>query len=329
MAGKAPDHRRRILPIPVLIGLLMAIGLLVWLLLRSGRRDELPRYTGYVVSDAIYMSAPVAGTVTSLSVVRGQRVPAGAPLFRIDPTSLGARADQARARIGESEAQAGAQQAELRKARANLAAAETEAQRAAVDLARFVAAQAEKPGSVAGQQIDQARATSLSAFRQRDAARGEVAAAEARIASARAQISGSRAGLADAAQQVAQLSPHAPAPGRIEDVMYQAGEWAAANAAIVSLLPDEKVKVRFYVPQGMVNGFRPGTRVAIACDGCPAGMTATVDYVATRPEYTPPIIYSLETRDKLVFLVEAVPSAPRVLIVGQPMDVTPLARSAG
>jgi HlyD family secretion protein len=50
-------------------------------------------------------------------------------------------------------------------------------------------------------------------------------------------------------------------------------------------------------------------------------MTATVDFVASRPEYTPPIIYSLDARQKLVFLVEAIPSSPRALIPGQPLDV--------
>ena len=118
--------------------------------------------------------------------------------------------------------------------------------------------------------------------------------------------------------------PRYPIAARVEDVMYQAGEWAAANAPIISLVPDDQVKVRFYVPQAMVSAYTPGATVAIACDGCASGMTARVNYVASRPEYTPPIIYSLTARDKLVFLVEAAPSAPRALMPGQPIDVTPL-----
>lgn len=73
-----------------------------------------------------------------------------------------------------------------------------------------------------------------------------------------------------------------------------------------------------------MSAYPPGATVAIACDGCASGMTARVNYVASRPEYTPPIIYSLTARDKLVFLVEAAPSAPRALTPGQPIDVTPL-----
>ena len=41
-------------------------------------------------------------------------------------------------------------------------------------------------------------------------------------------------------------------------------------------------------------------------------------------EFTPPVIYSRESRDKLVFLVEAAPDRPRELAPGQPVDVDPL-----
>jgi HlyD family secretion protein len=34
-----------------------------------------------------------------------------------------------------------------------------------------------------------------------------------------------------------------------------------------------------------------------------------VSYISPEPEFTPPVIYSLETRQKLVYLVEARPEA--------------------
>jgi HlyD family secretion protein len=51
---------------------------------------------------------------------------------------------------------------------------------------------------------------------------------------------------------------------------------------------------------------------------------ATVSYIATEPEYTPPVIYSNETRAKLVFMVEARPSVENAgrLRPGQPVAVT-------
>lgn len=316
---KAHPLPRRTLLIVLIVGAAVC-ALIAWGIL-GRQRHEPSVFTGYVVARNLYMAAPVAGTIDDLSVQRGQRVAAGAPLFRIDPTSLGARADQAAAQVNQSEAALAADDAALGKARADLAAAQVQVDRAVSDLNRYLAAEREKTGSVAGQQIDQARAGATAAQRQRDAAATDVSAATARLAAGRALIQSGRAGVVDARRQLSQLAPVAPVAARVEDVMYQVGEWAAANAPVVSLVPDGQVKVRFYVPEAMVNAYRPGTTVAVGCDGCPTGMTARVDYVASRPEYTPPIIYSLAARDKLVFLVEAVPSSPRDLTPGQPIDV--------
>ena len=58
------------------------------------------------------------------------------------------------------------------------------------------------------------------------------------------------------------------------------------------------------------------------CDGCPDGLTATVSYVADEPEFTPPVIYSVENRQKLVYRVEARPGPDaRALRPGQIVDV--------
>ncbi|MCR5877154.1 HlyD family secretion protein [Phenylobacterium sp. J367] len=105
-------------------------------------------------------------------------------------------------------------------------------------------------------------------------------------------------------------------------MFYQQGEWAAVNQPILSLLPDERIKVRFFVPEADLSKYRPGATVRFACDGCDRGMTAKIDYVSPRPEFTPPVIYSKDARDRLVYLVEARPSVR--LNPGQPVDVEPL-----
>ena len=46
-----------------------------------------------------------------------------------------------------------------------------------------------------------------------------------------------------------------------------------------------------------------------------------VSFIARAAEFTPPVIYSLEQRDKLVFMVEARPDNPDGLRVGQPVSV--------
>ncbi len=124
--------------------------------------------------------------------------------------------------------------------------------------------------------------------------------------------------------RVGQLAQRAPASGRIEEVFYQAGEWAAPNQPIVSLLPDDQVKLRFYVPEAEMQAYRPGQTVRFSCDGCATGLAARISYVGPRAEFTPPVIYSRKSRGKLVFLVEAVPAGGRGLAPGLPVDVVPL-----
>ena len=67
-----------------------------------------------------------------------------------------------------------------------------------------------------------------------------------------------------------------------------------------------------------------GRKVLLACDGCAKEIPATVNFISDQPEYTPPVIYSNETREKLVFMVEARPSVENApsLRPGQPLTVT-------
>jgi HlyD family secretion protein len=299
----------------------IVFGIVLWLVLKPGKAARDEAFTGYVISDDVYMSSPVAGTLAQVMVQRGQRVAAGAALFRVDPTVRAAETEQARATIAANSAQVDQQEASLTHARADLAAAQADADRAGAQFQRLAAAQREKAGSVAQLDLDQAQASYASALRKRDAARAQLGSASAAIAAARAQVRQSRAGLTTAERQLSDLAPVAPSAGRIEDVMFKPGESVTPNAPVVSIVPDGQVKVRFYVPQRLVNAYQPGHRVAIGCDGCAAGMTATVEFVANAPEYTPPVIYSLDAREKLVFLVEALPSNRRALLPGQPIDV--------
>jgi HlyD family secretion protein len=324
VADRTDGSRPPVARVAVAVLALAVVGLALWWWWQ--REERAVTFTGYVVSQNVYMTSPVAGTVSAVAVRRGQRVAAGDALFRVDPTVRAAQTEQASAQIAAGRAQVAQQQSGLARGRADLAAAQADAERFGAELRRLTGAQRDKPGSVAQLDIDQARAQYDAALRRRDAARTQLDTASAAIAAARAQVAGAEAGLVSARRELSELAPPAPVAGRVEDVMFKPGESVTPNVPVVSIVPDSEVKVRFYVPQGLVNGYRPGRKVAIGCDGCATGMTATVDFVASEPEYTPPVIYSLEARDKLVFLVEAVPSDPGKLVPGQPIDV---AASAG
>ncbi|MDE2029717.1 MAG: efflux RND transporter periplasmic adaptor subunit [Alphaproteobacteria bacterium] len=109
-------------------------------------------------------------------------------------------------------------------------------------------------------------------------------------------------------KQLAESAPAAPKSGRIEDTFYRVGENVAAGAPVVSLLPPENVKIRFFVPEAKLPMFPLGANVTVTCDGCAKPVAAKVSYIASQSEYTPPVIYSVDSRDKLVFMVEARPN---------------------
>jgi HlyD family secretion protein len=114
-----------------------------------------------------------------------------------------------------------------------------------------------------------------------------------------------------------------PVAGLVQDTYYVLGEWVNANAPVVSLLPPQNIKVRFFVEERRVGAVKVGQAVTITCDGCPAPVTATVSYISPQAEFTPPVIYSQEQRAKLVFLLEARPAAEDAVRLhpGQPVEI--------
>jgi HlyD family secretion protein len=110
-----------------------------------------------------------------------------------------------------------------------------------------------------------------------------------------------------------------PATGTIQQVYFRPGEMVAAGRPVVALLPPGNVKIRFFVPQATLPTISLGDMVTVRCDGCAPDLTARVSFISRTAEYTPPVIYSLEERAKLVFLIEARPQNPENLRVGQPV----------
>ena len=312
---------RAIRPVIVVI-LLIAAGVAAWFFLGGSSRER--ALSGYIEGEELYLSAPVSGTVATVAAVEGTRVAAGQPLFTIDPATLAAQGEQAEANVAAARTQIASAEANVRQAEAEASAAAAEAERARRDLARLLSVKSADSAAVAGRDIDAARAALREANARVAAAQKTAQARRAQVGAAEAQAAGARAGGRELRIRVNQLSPAAPAAGRVEDVYFQPGEWVSANQPVVALLPDAKVKVRFFVPERQVARYRPGRQVRFSCDSCAAGMTATIRYVSPRPEFTPPIIFSRDSRDRLVFMVEAWPTRPANLQPGLPVDVEPL-----
>jgi HlyD family secretion protein len=113
-----------------------------------------------------------------------------------------------------------------------------------------------------------------------------------------------------------------PVDGTVQQIYFRPGEIVPASRPVLALLPPGNLKVRFYVPQAVLPDIAYGDEVTVRCDGCAANLTARVSFIARQSEFTPPVIYSLDERSKLVFLIEALPDKPHALRVGQPVDVS-------
>jgi HlyD family secretion protein len=119
-----------------------------------------------------------------------------------------------------------------------------------------------------------------------------------------------------------------PVDGTVQQIYFRPGEMVPAGRPVLSLLPPGNIKVRFYVPESVLPSIAYGEEIGVTCDGCAGGLTARVSFIAKQSEFTPPVIYSLDERAKLVFLIEALPQKPGDFRVGQPVGVTLLRQLA-
>ena len=285
--------------------------------------------SGYAEAELVFVAPPTAGLLQTLAVQRGDRVGTGQLLYKLEADAQTLARDAAAARQERAEAQA----QNLRKGKRP-----PELQAIDQQLAQARAAQAVSQAALQRQQqlvaqgfVSALRLDELVAARDRDAARVQelqaqrVLASEAarsdEIAAAAAEARAGSAELALAAWREGQMQRTAPAEALVYDVLYRVGEWVPAGAPVVSLLPPGALKLRFFVPEAMLAQAVVGREVTVSCDGCAAGLRARIRYVSPQAEFTPPVIYSNDSRSKLVFMAEAEPAAAADLKPGQPVDV--------
>jgi HlyD family secretion protein len=308
------------------------IATLAIVLLLSACGDADPGgYSGYVEGEYVRVASPFAGELTLLQVKRGDTVASGAPLFALEQDNEKAAREEAQARVRQAEAKLadlnkGKRPQELDSARAQLAQAEANLRLSTAELKRsqellasgFISA-AKLDEVRSAEQRDQARVNQLKA----DLAVARLAARPDEIAAASAEAKAARDALAQAEWRLQQKSQTATQPGLVADTLYQQGEWVPAGSPVVSMLPAQNVKVRFFVPETRLGTLRVGQAVRIRCDGCAQPVEATLTFIAPEAEYTPPVIYSRENRAKLVFMVEARPRAEQAMSLhpGQPIVV--------
>jgi len=294
--------------------------------------DKPSAYQGYVEGEYVHVASPFGGRLERLHVQRGQTVAAKAALFKLEADEETAAKQQADEQLRASQAQLadlrhGRRVPELDVVRAQLAQAQAAEEQAAQQLKRDQAQF--EVGGIPRAQLDDSRSNlQVKSARVRELAGqlqvSRLPAREEQIRAQDAQVAAARAQSSQLSWRLSQKEVAAAQAGLVVDTLYREGEWVPAGSPVVRMLPPQNVKVRFFVLEGLVGAIKPGRKVLLHCDGCAADVPATVSYVANAPEYTPPVIYSNETRAKLVFMVEARPAAENApaLNPGQPVTVT-------
>jgi HlyD family secretion protein len=285
---------------------------------------------GYVDGTYVYVSAESGGRVVERAATAGTRVKAGDVLFTLDDADQTQQVAGAKARLAQAEAQlanlqTGARPEEIAVLASNLSAARAALSQASDDYNRKLVLL--QKAVVAQSVVDDAKAKVDTTQAQADAAERQLLVAklparQEEIDAAQKNVAAMQADVGQANTALDRRQIKAPADGLVEETFYEPGELVTAGQPVVSLLPDANRKVRFFVPERLLSSVAPGKSVSVGCDGCAGGMTAEVTFVATEAEFTPPIIYSKESRDKLVFRVDAKPVGDTAsLKVGQPLDI--------
>ena len=233
--------------------------------------------------------------------IEGEYVYVASPLGGALTNLAVARGDEVKAGQLLFELERGSEAAAVQQAGKNLAQAKANL---TLSEAQFVRRQQlrDNQGVISAEELDQIRA-------QRDADQ--------------AQVESQTAALDKARWSFDQKQQFAPTNALVQDTLYRGGEWVAAGNPVVELLPPGNVKVRFFVPQAALPRIKPGQTVSVTFDGGPHAYPAIINYLSTKAEFTPPVIYSQENRAKLVFMIEAKfsPADAADLHPGQPVDV--------
>jgi len=303
-----------------------AIFLLISLAACSGKNSS---YTGYVEADYALIAAPQAGWLTAVAVDRGAAVKPGDALFTLDTDREAAQTAEATERAVAAAATArdlarGARPADLAPLEAQRIIAMAQADLAHTEESRWrplvekgFASQAKLDAVTAQRRSADAQVAQIN----KSIAAAKLSARSDQLAAARANSAAAGAALTQAQWVKDQRQVASRISGSVEDRLREPGEYVAAGAPILSVLPEGRIFIRFFAPVEDVAKIKTGDVVALSCDGCAKGLQGRIRFVARESEFTPPIIFSESARQRMVFMIEATPINGADLRPGVPVTV--------
>lgn len=247
---------------------------------------------GYIEGEYVYVSPFQSGILEEINVIKGQEVKVGDKLFSVDYKIWETNLNKAQNNIKIAKEQ-------LLQAKAVLENAEKEFNRSA----RLV-----KSNTVSQANYDEKLANYDSQ--------------KAKVAELEVQVKNAEENLIITQKQYEQNIAKSKVSGIVNDVYFRLGEFVTQGNPVVSILPPENIKARFFVSEKILSKIKYNKPVFVSYDGGDKEIKAIVSYISPQAEYTPPVIYSNESRDKLVFMIEAsFENKNEALNVGLPVSV--------
>ncbi|MHC8344220.1 HlyD family secretion protein [Pseudomonas sp. RT6P73] len=250
--------------------LLLILLSLAWHLLA----DRFTPYTqqARVGAFVIPVASEVAGRVIRVNVRNNQDVQAGDVLFEVDPQPYQIAVDRARADLESTRRQIGASTAGIASAQANLRAAQANELKAKQDNQRLEGLYREDPGTISVRLLEVSRAN-------REQAVSQVAAARAEVQRAREQEGGNEednallrsaaTALSKAELDLSNTQIRARSAGLITDLRTDAGQFAAAGGAVMTLIAIHDVWISADMTENNLGLVKVDTPVAIVLDALP------------------------------------------------------------
>lgn len=288
-------------------------------------------YLGYAEGKYVYLSSPISGQLTTLSVRQGETVTENQPAFQLDPEPEQSQLVSAKAqldvamhdldnlKLGERDTIIKRLEAQILRVQANLIFSKKMLDRNT---------QLQKTGAIGQATLDQARAKYDSDLQELNAT--EASLAEAKLGARKylilaqeAKVKSARDHVTEYEWRLAQKTMRIPKSGFIQETFYREHEFVPAGKPVLSLLPPGNRVVVFFVPEKELSRVKLGKKIMFTCDECNKTFSGKINYISSRAEYTPPVIYSRESRSKLVYWIEAAIDPTDVTQVnpGEPVEV--------
>lgn len=286
---------------------------------------------GYIEGELTYIASSQSGELEQLLVNRGEMVRTNQSLFKLDSQPQSDAVAQAQAQLASSQStledmKLGERPEEILELKAQIEATKSAIEYYQAQMSRYK--DLAKLDYATKSDYDEAlyQYQTSSANLKEQQAQLDLAYQGQRQNQIKAQeqvVEQNQANLAQAEWDLAQKNMNSVINGLVFDTYYWPGEWVSAGQPVLSIQAPENISVIFFVSETQLGKIQVGDNVAFQCDSCKNPTVAKISYISNEAEYNPPVIYSEDMREKLVYEVKAIINEKEALNYhpGQPVDV--------